>query len=446
MRFPLPNSLSGRLVLLLFLALVSAQIFSLFIFAHQRHQLIENNVRDYMQDRTAAVVNLLERSPPEWHKRILQNSNRGRLRFAVFAQNPLANALEGELQRLQLEELPKEFFDAIQRKAAAKDRTLKSDRSVVAMSLPLSGGAWLLTVKMLPDPPRGGGTQSTLISLLFAVLLTVIVVWITSRWITRPLAQLASAAERLGRGEKTPALIESGPQDIRQTTHAFNQMRERLERFVSDRTRMLAAISHDMRTPLTALRLRAEFIEDSENRDKILATLDEIQAMTEATLAFAKNEHSDEQTRAVDLSALLDALCEDYRELGALGQQVEFTNSERVVYRCRPLAIKRALRNLIDNALAYGSQAQVLLSQTADGIKISIHDAGPGIAQADLSRVFDPFVRLEESRNRDTGGIGLGLPIARTLIHAHGGELRLSNHVQGGLEALINLPATPPDA
>lgn len=437
MRLPLPRNLSGRLVLLLFVALVIAQLFSLFIFAHERHQLIENGIRDYIQDRSATVVGLMERSPAAWQERILRSSSRGRLRFNVYPDNPLPHAEEGELTRLRADELPKDFIPAHRHKKSAEADKL-AERSVVAMSQRLTDGRWLLAVKPLPDPPRNWA-KSTLISLLFAIILAVLLVWITGQWMTRPLARLAHAAEGLGRGEQIAPLVETGPADIRQTTRAFNQMRERLERFVSDRTRMLAAISHDLRTPLTALRLRAEFIEDEENREKILATLDEMQAMTEATLAFAKSEHSNEETRALDLSALIDALCEDYR---ALGHNIEFSTPGRKVCRCRPLAIKRALRNLIDNALAYGGRAELQLHDVSDTLKITVIDSGPGIAEADLARVFDPFVRLEQSRSRDTGGMGLGLSIARTIVHAHGGELSLTNRVQGGLEARMVLPVT----
>lgn len=435
MKLPLPRNLSGRLVLLLFLALVIAQLFSLFIFAHERHQIIENGIRDYMQDRSATVASLMERSPKAWQERILRSSSRGRLRFNVYANNPLLDTNEGVLTRLHADELPEDFMP-IHKHKPPPETGKPDERSLVAMSLRLTDGRWLLAVKPLPDPPRNWA-KSTLISLLFAVMLAVLLVWITSHWITRPLARLAQAAEALGRGERTYALEETGPADIQQTTHAFNQMRERLERFVSDRTRMLAAISHDLRTPLTALRLRAEFIEDEENRDKILATLDEVQAMTEATLAFAKSEHNNEDTRALDLSALIDALCEDYR---ALGHDIEFSPPGRKVCRCRPLAIKRALRNLMDNALAYGGHTELQLNDAAGALKITVSDSGPGIADADLARVFDPFVRLEQSRSRDTGGMGLGLSIARTIVHAHGGELTLKNRTLGGLEARITLP------
>lgn len=437
MKLRLPRSLYGRMTALLLLALISAQALSLLIFAHERRQLIEDGIHDFMRGRAVAVVNLLERSPESWQNRIVENSNRGRLRFVLSGHKPLASQPSDELLRLQWAQLPADIRATTRHRRKRTDHRLAHSRSIYAMVLPVAGDRWLLVIKAFPEPP-GNWAKSSLLSLLMALLLASVVVLILGRWITRPLADLAAAAERLGRGEQGPPLPETGPEDIRQTTHAFNQMRARLERFVADRTRMLAAISHDLRTPITALRLRAEFIDDAENRDKILATLDEMQRMTEATLAFAKSEHNTETTQAVDITALLDALCEDYR---ALGHNLRFSAGKRVVCHCRPMAIKRALRNLIDNALAYASDVGLDLRALPGQIEIYVTDRGPGISTEQLERVFDPFVRLEDSRNRDTGGIGLGLSIARTIVHAHGGELSLRNRPQGGLEAVIKLPA-----
>lgn len=433
-----PRSLYGRMSVLLLAALIAAQALSLLIFMHERQQLIESAIRDGMTDRASAVVSLLQRSPPEWRQRIVRNSSRRGLRFALSTHNPLVDAPPNQLQRLRLSQLPSDFHAAIEHVDEHRQRPLQPDRPVFAISLPVQDGQWLLAVKLLYKPPSSWG-KSSLLSLLLSVLLAGLTVLVIGRWITHPLAKLSSAAERLGRGEQDQPLAETGPEDIRKTTRAFNQMRERLERFVADRTRMLAAISHDLRTPITALRLRAEFIDDEENRDKILAALDEMQHMTEATLAFAKSEHSTEATQTIDITALLDALCEDYR---ALGNSLDFNTTQRLICRCRPLALKRALRNLIDNGLAYGGDVRLSLKTSPGHIEIHISDGGPGIDAAQLERVFAPFVRLEGSRNRDTGGIGLGLSIARTIVHAHGGDLSLRNRPQGGLEAVIKLPAT----
>jgi signal transduction histidine kinase len=288
----------------------------------------------------------------------------------------------------------------------------------------------------VPDPPPHW-TPATLLAIAVTAAALSLIVTLMVRRITRPMAELAAAAERLGRGETVPAIAERGPLDTRQTMRAFNRMRGRLQRFVQDRTRMLAAISHDLRTPITTLRLRAEFVDDEETRAKILETLDEMQHMIEATLAFAREEAAAEDTRTVDLAALVESVAADFADLG---QEVVFSGPERLAYACRPIGLKRAVRNLIENALVYGERARVALEPGALAVRIVIEDDGPGIPEADFERVFAPFVRLEESRSRETGGIGLGMAIARSIVRGHGGDIELANREQGGLRVVISLP------
>jgi signal transduction histidine kinase len=219
---------------------------------------------------------------------------------------------------------------------------------------------------------------------------------------------------------------------------AFNRMQERLRRFLDDRTRMLAAVSHDLRTPITSLRLRAEFVEDDETRARILATLDEMQAMVEATLAFAREEARSEPTRIVDLAALVESTAADLADLGAA---IEVAPAERLPYGCRPVALRRALRNLLENAVRYGERCHVRLEHDRSEVRIIIEDEGPGIPEDQQGRVFEPFVRLEESRSAETGGIGLGLAIARSIARAHGGDIRLQNLPGRGLRVSLSLPS-----
>ena len=218
---------------------------------------------------------------------------------------------------------------------------------------------------------------------------------------------------------------------------AFNVMRGRLDRFVRDRTAMLAAISHDLRTPITSLRLHAEFVEDRETKLKIMAALDEMQQMIEDTLAFIREDMQREGTRMVDLRALVESLAADLAEVG---HEIVVADSGRVLLACRALALRRALRNLLDNACAYGNRATVRIDSEARQVRIIVEDEGPGIAEADLERVFEPFTRLEASRSSDTGGTGLGLAIARSIVRSHGGDVRLENRDAGGLRATVLLP------
>jgi signal transduction histidine kinase len=257
------------------------------------------------------------------------------------------------------------------------------------------------------------------------------------RRITFPLGRLSAAADRFGRGEAAEPLAEQGPSDIQHTIRAFNQMQARLERFVQDRTHMLAAISHDLRTPITALRVRAELIGDQETRHRIVATLDEMQHMTEATLAFVREESAPEETRLIDLAALVESLCND---LSDTGKQVSFSGPGKTPQRCRSVSLKRALGNLVENAVTYGQRARVMLMEVRNGLRIDVDDDGPGIAEPDMERVFDPFERLETSRSLETGGVGLGLAIARSIVRQHGGDITLSNRPEGGLRTTVWLP------
>lgn len=275
----------------------------------------------------------------------------------------------------------------------------------------------------------------------FALALTAVLVALigamTVRRIARPLGRLTKAAETLGRGEAVLPLRESGPNDIRRTAEAFNLMQERLHRFVTDRTRMLGAIGHDLRTPLTTLRLRAEMVEDADLQKRMLDTIDEMQAMIEATLALARQESTSEETRTIDLSALVESVCEDLAEIG---QPVRFIAGERINYRCRPDGLRRTIRNLVENAVRYGGHAEVRLQTTDAAIEIVVDDDGPGIPIDKTEDVFAPFFRLEGSRSRETGGVGLGLSISRAIARQHGGDIVLSPR-EPGLRAAIVLPA-----
>jgi signal transduction histidine kinase len=249
--------------------------------------------------------------------------------------------------------------------------------------------------------------------------------------------RLAEVADGLGRGEAVEPLPEAGPEEVRRTARAFNEMQRRLRRFVEDRTRMLAAIGHDLRTPITSLRLRAELLEDEEARSRILATLDEMQRMIEATLAFAREEASREATRTVDLGALVESVCVD---LADLGLDTAYEPGPRLACACRPDSLRRAVRNLVENAARYGRRARVTALRQGAELVVRVDDDGPGIPPEALERVFAPFVRLEESRSSETGGVGLGLAIARTIARAHGGDVRLANRPEGGLRAELALP------
>ncbi len=308
--------------------------------------------------------------------------------------------------------------------------------AIIGTRIRLGDGSWLdIAVRdRLHGPPRLIAFVGVIavVGLGLAGLAILI-----SRRVTAPLGRFSAAAARLGTDVDAPPMAESGPSEIREAAEAFNQMQRRIRRFVDDRTRMLAAISHDLRTMLTRFRLRAEYIDDDEQRAKAFADLAEMQAMLDATLSFARDDASAEPRTSVDLSSLLQTLCDD---LADAGQTVAYDGPHRLTLGCRPAALGRALANLIDNAVKYGGEAEVGMSDGADEVEIRIADRGPGIAEADREKVFAPFFRIEQSRSRETGGTGLGLALARNIVRGHGGDITLADRDGGGLVARVALP------
>lgn len=304
----------------------------------------------------------------------------------------------------------------------------------LTLSIRLAGGNWLNVRTMFHRPGPQLSPQALLPLLLMAVAVA-LVAWWTARRVVGPMRALALGADRLGRGLDAGPLPMTGPAEVRDTTLAFNRMKDRLTRFVNERTHMLAALSHDLRSPLTAMRLRIEMLDETEDSVRLKALVEEMQAMVEATLEFARGAAKAEPAAAVDLAALLTDLVNDVG-----GDRAILAPTPPLLATIRPQAMNRALRNLIDNAIRYGDMANVTLTQAPGMAVITIADKGPGLPTDQLQAVFEPFVRLEGSRNRDTGGVGLGLAIARTIIQAHGGAVQLQNLPAGGLEAEVRLP------
>lgn len=264
-----------------------------------------------------------------------------------------------------------------------------------------------------------------------------IVLYAMTRTITRPLGDLAKAADAVGRGTTIQPLQERGARELKRATRAFNAMQERLNRYLDSRTRVLAAMSHDLRTPITRLRLRVESIEDEGLRTRCVEDLDEMTRMVRGALSIFRGLNDEEPTVPIDVSALLQELQRRYSEVNA---NVTIEGQATAPVPGKPLALKRCLGNLVDNALQYGEHATIAVTDSNDELTIRVVDNGPGIPEAELDRVFEPFYRLESSRNRATGGTGLGLSIARDVAQAHSGSLTLANRAGGGLEAKLILP------
>jgi signal transduction histidine kinase len=313
---------------------------------------------------------------------------------------------------------------------------LRAGLVALDVAIPLSSGQWLSFSTALPEATPFLSRQFIVSMLVMAAVLVGVAVW-AARRVTKPLGALAEAAQRLGRDVDAPPIAETGSVETRQAARAFNDMQTRLRELIENRTRLLAAISHDLRTPLTLLRLRTEHVAEGEDKDKMLATIAEMNAMVGATLQYARDELSSEPVRRTDLTALVQSVADDMADAGF---DVAMTQAPAILLDCRPAALKRAVTNLVDNAVKYGKAARIALRETADAVEITIDDEGPGLPEEELARVFHPFYRVEGSRSRDTGGVGLGLAIARSLVERHRGTLVLTNRETGGLRAQISLP------
>lgn len=287
--------------------------------------------------------------------------------------------------------------------------------------------------------PRGAPPLPKLLFIQLGTLTLVLgaALFFVTRTITRPLADLAAAADAAGHGSTGQPVAVRGALEVRNATRAFNAMQERLSRYLDSRTRVLAAMSHDLRTPLTRLHLRAESIEDEALRERFTADLDEMTRMVNSALAMFRSLNDDEPAVTIDVNKLLSDL---QREFAEAGHRIQIEGRAERGFVGRSLALKRCLNNLIGNAVRYGKDCCVQVADGPTALTLHVVDSGPGVPAEDLERVFEPFYRLEASRNRETGGAGLGLSIARDIAQAHGGTLSLGNRPTGGLKATLVLP------
>jgi len=324
---------------------------------------------------------------------------------------------------------------------AVPDRDRPSRRLFAQVRL--SDGTWAAVP--LPGREFGGpGLLPGLVAALavFSAGVAALAVW-SARRATAPLKELAEAARRLeAAGDGAPVAV-TGPREVRQAAHALNEMQGRIRRFVEDRTRMLAAISHDLRTMLTRLSLRAEYIDDPEQRAKALKDLAEMEEMLAATLAFARDDAKAEARTPVDLAALLADLADDLAEAG---HKAAYAGPRACTVHARPTALRRAFTNVLNNAVAYGGAAEVALTEGDGAVRVTVSDRGPGIPDPLKEQVFAPFYRVETSRSRETGGTGLGLSVALDIVRAHGGDIALSDREGGGLVVTVTLPKGEPAA
>ena len=511
-----PQSLFGRLIAALVIAVVVAQAASLYLFAlHLERFVLDSSVREWSR-RITEVTLLLEQLPPEQRgptvaqlkeraaRLVLHRERRdSRLRERawgrkpyllppigqgprpagapphdgaagpeplpgargsrrgpppmprhswprVFIQLPFTSGLEEVLTEQLRADLGSGYAVAV-RQASAPAATvipiaspffgLPAGKPIqsydVAVRLPDGSSLVYRVTRIAPGTPL---PTSLMLNLILLVALLVIALYIAARGITRPLSRLASAADNIGRGTRVPKLEEKGARELRHAARAFNTMQDRLHRYLDSRTRVLAAMSHDLKTPLTRLRLQVETqIEDPVLQARFGKELDEMESMVRGALALFRGLNDEEALEPVDVDRLLETIRGEFVEMG---KDVTVEGRATGPLPGKPQALKRCITNIVGNAVNFGTRAHIIVR---DGVQleISVCDDGPGIPPEELEKVFEPFYRLESSRNRDTGGTGLGLSIARDVAQTHGGSLVLANRAEGGLEARLTLPRRP---
>jgi signal transduction histidine kinase len=443
--FAIFRSMHGRLFLILVVGIIATAAATI-LFTHGRQSEMFERVRaHHLAGEIEDLVESLQDMPPSARADFLRAPHgmgiRGRLDRGdapPFAGRDrlLEKMLQRRLDDVRVEaELPGK--QACIDSDWGRPRRMPAPPLCQRVRLTLEdGSALLLTIPMPPmrEPAYTPPTGSAM--LLFALCIGLLA-WLVARIATKPLRQLADAADKLDISRAGEPLPEQGSSEVRAATRAFNRMQRRIYEDVRERTGMLAAISHDLQTPLTRLRLRLEKLPDAALRDKLVGDMQAMQQMLQEGLELARSMDNGEPVQLLDLDSLLDSLCSDAAEAG---QPVEYAERCAVQLQAQPLALRRALSNLLDNAVKYGQRAEVSLSRDARGCRIRIRDFGPGIPPQLLEQVFTPFYRIEHSRSRATGGTGLGLSIARNIVLRHNGELALSNHPAGGLQVDVVLP------
>jgi len=443
-----PRTLGAQLVAVTVLAVLLSNAAVALWFQLGQERQNETSLMERLGDRAVSASTLLAAIPAKqrdaaahalgsniWHFRI----HRGKpisgamsdeeLSLANRVRNLLPLARAKDKQYVFVDYRPAQIFERLQNG--------EPPVSAIDVAIPVVRGTELITTLYRP-PPQPWPQQIFIAAIVAIVTTSIAAAFIASR-VARPLSKLAASASEAARGGQAMRVPEEGPVDVRQAASAFNLMTDQVTRTLQRQRQLLSAVGHDLRTPITALRISTEFIEDEELRERMQKNLTELQQLTEAVLTAARGAGW-EAKRKADLSALTESL---YADLEELDMPVSWTAHAPAPLMCRPDEIRRAVRNLIENAVHYGHKADVHICAVENGYEIVVDDEGPGISEADRERVFEPFVRLETSRSPETGGTGLGLTLVKAIAEGHGGWVRLENRAKGGLRARIFLPQGP---
>jgi signal transduction histidine kinase len=475
----LPQSLLGRLTLVMVAGLLVTQLTASIIWGTQlraKAQVEAQSASQYVAHSASGAIRFFRSLPANYRLLLIQqlremggtrffvNLNRAYVPVTQIAEHPLARSVIDTVGATLKSDLP--HSPSFHLAFAWPDQLVVSENDVHLSDLPdawvqhilllqpdpapilviqteIEPGNWLYMAALMPNPYFLSSNDPLAwdrlalqgLSLAAVLLLCLLVV----RWITRPLAALSEAAAAFGNGQddRAPPLPETGSREFINTARAFSAMRERIQRYIEDRDRLFISISHDLRTPITRLKLRSELLDDEALRNEFEEDLDELDMMVKGALQCVKDSDIHENPAEVKLDALLGRLVRSAR---LAGHEVGYRDSGMSV-RAKPLALKRAIGNLLDNALFYGDRAEIDVRGEPGALAITVRDHGPGVPEEAFASLFEPYVRLEHGRGQNDGGMGLGLGIARSIIQSHGGELILENHPEGGLNATIRLPA-----
>lgn len=446
---PFPRSLAGQFTLLLVLALLAVNTVAIFVLGSERDRMLRAVRRSAQVDRIVTLVPALNAMDPSLRSNVVRAVSGRRTRLTIDPQpriqkgpaGPVGDAVAAVLgERLVLPE-GLQVRIAVRDHAGRKrpheggDFRRRRRRILMDLSIPLNDGMWLNS-RQISSLPRLSGPNYTILGLLglsFVAVLGVGLVFILR--LTKPIAALRDAAVQVGRGRRDVRLAETGPAEIRDVSRAFNEMQSEIARFDEDRARTVAAIGHDLRTPITSLRIRAEMLDEEKLRDPMIRTLDDMATLADGLLAWGRNEAEVEIPSTVDLAALLKSLCEN-AEFNA-----RYDGPAALEITARPTALRRAFTNLLENARRYAGGASVRLARSGSDARVIVEDEGPGIPAERLATITEPFRRGEDSRSRETGGAGLGLSIVQTIIRTHGGRLDLANRQdRAGLIVTVTMP------
>jgi signal transduction histidine kinase len=437
-----PTTLRSQFVAVVAGAVILSNLAVIAILEVGREGELQNARRAAAVDRIGSVFDYLSTIPEEQRESAMHTLSGNIFRYALTDTPHFEAAGNAEEVRIAAVLVSGEVNKklGLPRVRLVDDGSLVSggDEPSLEITQPMPGGGWLWA--RYDRPPLPSPAPDILIAAALGTLLSGgAAAWLAGR-VSRPLSALAYASDEVARGRTAPRLKVRGPDDIRLAAEAFNAMSDRVTRTLESQRQLLSAVGHDLRTPLAAMRITAEFVEDGEVRERLARNIEELQSLTEAVLSAARAGPGEEKRR-VDLAALIESVCDDLVELG---MPVEVNISGSAPCLCRPSEIRRATRNLIENAARYGGEARVSLATEGDSFVVTVNDNGPGIPEDKLEEVFEPFVRLEASRNAATGGAGLGLTLARSIAKEHGGDVVLENRVMGGqiagLKASLRLP------